>query len=163
MEASTICSVVVFWFSPFFSWATMSPLLPPPISLTMLIGFFVTLSCSSWRLTKACYVFPPDVKDPCETKECPFGARCSPSLDGRSAECVCPDKCASYGDHRGSTPVCGSDGKDYPHLCELKKAACQSMKEISVKYHGKCGKFHLDMILLVFELGKAWRREIISI
>ncbi|GAB6019276.1 hypothetical protein CHUAL_000876 [Chamberlinius hualienensis] len=79
-----------------------------------------------------------DVKDPCETKKCPFGARCVPTLDGRSAECVCPDKCASYGDHRGSTPVCGSDGIDYPNQCELQKKACQSMKDISVKYHGKC-------------------------
>ncbi|RWS29760.1 agrin-like protein [Leptotrombidium deliense] len=79
-----------------------------------------------------------DLSDPCLNKQCHFGAICQPSLDGRSSECVCTDKCQGYADSRATRPVCGSDGNDYPNICEVKKAACIQMKEITAKYYGRC-------------------------
>ena len=88
----------------------------------------------------ACYVYPADVRDPCSGKTCSFGARCVPSLDGLVARCQCPETCGNYGDSVGSTPVCGTDGRDYANTCELQKASCREMKEIGVKFDGKCGE-----------------------
>ncbi|GBN23152.1 hypothetical protein AVEN_71597-1 [Araneus ventricosus] len=76
--------------------------------------------------------------DPCEDKECHFGAQCRPSPDGQTGECVCPEKCATYGDSRGSRPVCGTDGQDYPNVCELRRTACKQKKEIEAKFQGPC-------------------------
>jgi len=100
----------------------------------------------------ACYVYPPDVRDPCSGKTCSFGARCVASLDGHVARCQCPEICSNYGDSVGSTPVCGSDGVDYPNACELQKAACREMKDIEVKYEGKCGKSkgHHRVLLIAY-------------
>ncbi|CAB3365946.1 Hypothetical predicted protein [Cloeon dipterum] len=79
-----------------------------------------------------------DTPDPCGQKQCPPGAKCVVSADGRSASCECPDKCPSYGDHVGSRPVCGSNGVDYANLCQLRRAACTRDADITVRYHGKC-------------------------
>lgn len=89
---------------------------------------------------QSCYQFSSSVPNVCKEKECPFGAECIPSFDGRSAECVCPEKCPLYGDSKGSRPVCGSDGHDYSNLCELNRQACDLEKEIYVRYNGSCGK-----------------------
>ncbi|XP_075526904.1 agrin-like isoform X2 [Dermacentor variabilis] len=79
-----------------------------------------------------------DVADPCLDKRCEWGAECRPTLDGRGADCVCPDKCVSYGDARGSRPVCGSDGRDYPNSCELRRAACNAMRDVQHRFTGPC-------------------------
>ncbi|XP_075738835.1 agrin isoform X2 [Rhipicephalus microplus] len=79
-----------------------------------------------------------DVADPCLEKRCEWGAECRPTLDGRGADCVCPDKCVSYGDARGSRPVCGSDGRDYPNSCELRRAACNAMRDVQHRFTGPC-------------------------
>ncbi|XP_035210218.1 agrin-like, partial [Stegodyphus dumicola] len=78
------------------------------------------------------------VKDPCEDTDCRFGAQCKPSLDGVTSECVCPEKCPMYGNTRSSRPVCGTDGKDYPNLCELKKTSCREMRPLEVRFTGRC-------------------------
>ncbi|KAL8611610.1 hypothetical protein ACOMHN_062888 [Nucella lapillus] len=90
--------------------------------------------------TLACYKFPPGKRNPCEGKQCNYGATCQPSLDGNEARCQCPRKCYRYGDNVGSKPVCGSDGHDYANLCEMKMAACNNLTDIRVKYYGKCGR-----------------------
>lgn len=87
----------------------------------------------------ACYVFPPEMVDPCRDKRCSFGAQCVPSLDGLTARCQCPQRCDNYGDSVGSTPVCGSDGRDYANTCEMRRSACSEMRDIEKKYDGKCG------------------------
>ncbi|EEC12873.1 agrin, putative [Ixodes scapularis] len=79
-----------------------------------------------------------DVVDPCLEKRCEWGAECRPTLDGRAADCVCPDKCVSYGDARGSRPVCGSDGRDYPNSCELRRASCNAMRDVQHRFTGPC-------------------------
>uniref|UniRef100_T1ISD5 Kazal-like domain-containing protein n=1 Tax=Strigamia maritima TaxID=126957 RepID=T1ISD5_STRMM len=112
--------------------------------LSFLSHHLLLLTCSCvyavLQFAHSCYIFPKAVKDPCENKVCRFGARCVPAMDGRTAECTCPDKCPSYGDHRGSLPVCATDGKDYPNVCELRRAACQNMKDVEERYQGKCGE-----------------------
>ncbi|XP_067139289.1 agrin-like isoform X1 [Centruroides vittatus] len=95
-------------------------------------------SCTQQRKIFIQHSGPCDMKDPCQTKECNYGAQCRPSLDGRTAECVCPAKCATYGDSRGSRPVCGTDGKDYPNVCELRRTACREMRNVQVKFQGRC-------------------------
>ena len=105
-----------------------------------------SFTCVTW----ACYVYPPDVKDPCKEKECSYGAQCVPSLDGLTARCQCPQRCNRYGDSVGSTPVCGSNGKDYENQCEMRRAACNEMIDIRVKYFGKCGKFYFWMPSKIF-------------
>ena len=92
------------------------------------------------RSTLSCYAYPPDMTDPCEGKQCSFGAQCVPSLDGQTARCQCPEQCSHYGDSVGSRPVCGSDGRDYRNVCELKRAACHAMEDVTVKYEEKCGE-----------------------
>ena len=87
-----------------------------------------------------CYVFPPGKKDPCEGVKCDLGAICVSSSDGTSSRCQCPLECNTYGDSVGSTAVCGNDGQDYKNWCELRMASCNTMREIKVKYYGKCSK-----------------------
>ncbi|CAN8025183.1 unnamed protein product, partial [Ixodes persulcatus] len=107
----------------------------PPSSL--LLGQLVPcVVCLLACLCRACYKFPPDVVDPCLEKRCEWGAECRPTLDGRAADCVCPDKCVSYGDARGSRPVCGSDGRDYPNSCELRRASCNAMRDVQHRFTG---------------------------
>lgn len=101
-------------------------------------------SLCNFQPANACYVYPADMEDPCEQKKCSFGAECVPSLDGISYRCQCPSRCNTYGDNIGSTPVCGNDGVDYSNMCEMRKAACQEMKDIRVKYYGKCGKYFFN-------------------
>ena len=92
-------------------------------------------------ISRACYVYPADVKDPCSTRKCRHGATCVVSLDGRRGRCECPQRCDGYGNSRGSRPVCGSDGRDYASMCDMRRRACQEAKDVRVKYMGKCGEW----------------------
>lgn len=95
-------------------------------------------------------IFVLEQIDPCKDKQCGFGSRCVPSPDGRTASCVCPDKCPSYGDHAESRPVCGSDGVDYNDLCGLNRAACLSNANITQKFSGKCGRWSMKSLASTF-------------
>lgn len=114
-------------------------------SMLLFVVLLMTLvATSTLSLCTACYLFPKDIKDPCETKKCPFHSTCVVQMDGMTPECLCPEKCARYGDNRGSQSVCGTDGVDYSLVCELKRAACTQKKDIQVKYRGLCGEsFHV--------------------
>lgn len=89
---------------------------------------------------EACYKFPDDQRDPCIDLDCKYGAECIRSKDGKKAECLCPEKCYTYGDSVGSRPVCGSDGRDYPNDCELRRRSCPLNKNVIAKFQGKCGE-----------------------
>ena len=39
---------------------------------------------------------------------------------------------------RREKAVCGSDGKTYANKCEMRRAACEDGKKITVKSKGKC-------------------------
>jgi len=91
-------------------------------------------------VSAACYVFPADRRDPCVGRRCHYGARCLPSADGRKWRCVCPSSCDRYGDSVGAAAVCGSDGRDYASVCELRRAACRQLANVDKRYEGKCGE-----------------------
>ena len=48
-------------------------------------------------------------------------------------------RCDDYGDSMESIPVCASDDQDYPNTCEMRRASFTQMKNITVKYFGRCG------------------------
>lgn len=81
-----------------------------------------------------------EIKDPCTKLNCSQGSQCVRSRDGSEASCECLESCPSLGDHEGSSPVCGTDGTDYPSLCEMNRAACAKGANITMAFQGKCGE-----------------------
>ncbi|XP_049733524.1 agrin isoform X1 [Elephas maximus indicus] len=88
---------------------------------------------------------------PCELAECGSGGsgsgedgECEPELcrqrggiwdeDSEDGPCVCDFSCQSV----LRNPVCGSDGVTYGTECELKKAKCESQRELYVVAQGAC-------------------------
>lgn len=82
-----------------------------------------------------------EIKDPCTKLNCSQGSQCVRSRDGSEASCECLESCPSLGDHEGSSPVCGTDGADYPSLCEMNRAACAKGANITMAFQGKCGEY----------------------
>ena len=124
--------------------AHSATLISPRVSLFVLTRLLpVLLLLVAPHSTLSCYVYPADITDPCEGKQCSFGAQCVPSLDGQTARCQCPEQCSHYGDSVGSRPVCGSDGVTYRNVCELKRSACHAMEDVTVKYEESCGELTL--------------------
>ena len=125
-------------------------------SLTIFLTLCILLTSSPFHATiscvTGCYVFPPGKTNPCTNQRCLYGAECMPSQDGKTARCQCPSECPNYGDSQGGGPVCGSNGIDYPNMCELRKESCTSMKNIRVKYYGKCGKRNASLAIINFSL-----------
>ncbi|CAB0041272.1 unnamed protein product, partial [Trichogramma brassicae] len=76
--------------------------------------------------------------DPCAKLNCSLGSHCVRTPDGEDARCECMDSCPSHGDHDAAGPVCGSDGVDYPSLCDLNRVACSTSTNVSVAFRGKC-------------------------
>ncbi|KAK6734706.1 hypothetical protein RB195_018103 [Necator americanus] len=85
---------------------------------------------------------PCSQKSPCEDLRCGPGEDCVVfQKDGvMSAQCICPTTCPSYGDSVESSPVCSSQGIDYPSWCHLKQHACHTQINITVRYFGECGE-----------------------
>ncbi|XP_023288194.1 agrin [Orussus abietinus] len=79
-----------------------------------------------------------EITDPCTKLNCSQGAQCVRTRDGSEAKCECLEFCPNLGDHEGSGPVCGSDGVDYPNVCELNRAACSRGVNVTVAFRGKC-------------------------
>ncbi|CAL7951552.1 unnamed protein product [Xylocopa violacea] len=98
----------------------------------------VLILCGVLTISQCCYVFPKEIKDPCAKLNCTQGSQCVRSRDGSEATCECLESCPNLGDHEGSSPVCGTDGIDYPSLCELNRAACAKGANITVAFQGKC-------------------------
>jgi len=113
------------------------------VFMLLIISFLVLLMVGIDQLgfptlIEACYKFPEGVKDPCVELDCKFGSDCIRSRDGKKAECICPEKCYTYGDNVGSRPVCGSDGRDYPNDCEMRRRSCSLNISVEAKFTGKC-------------------------
>ena len=70
---------------------------------------------------------------------CDFGGTCN--IVGGIAKCECDIKCAD-----SNTQVCGSDGKTYPHKCELQKERCAEQKDINVIRNKPCGELGLGWV-----------------
>lgn len=85
-------------------------------------------------------------KNPCGDLRCGPGEQCIISEDGQgylSGHCICPKVCDNFGDSVESTPLCSTDGTDFPTLCHLRVHACKTKRNITVKYYGKCGALFL--------------------
>lgn len=107
-----------------------------------------------WNLKtiEGCYKFPPGVRDPCEGIHCDFGGVCVPSTNGKNSTCKMAQRCDDYGDSMESIPVCASDDQDYPNTCEMRRASFTQMKNITVKYFGRCGMLFFFSNLSTFFL-----------
>ncbi|CAI4227286.1 unnamed protein product [Auanema sp. JU1783] len=79
-------------------------------------------------------------RNPCDDLRCGPGEDCVVSQNNGvlSATCVCPASCPNYGDAVDSSPVCSTNGVDYPSLCKMKQHACSTKTNITAKYFGRC-------------------------
>lgn len=94
-----------------------------------------------------CSFLITELKDPCNKLNCSQGSQCVRSRDGTEAKCECLESCPSLGDHEGSGPVCGTDGIDYPTVCDLNRSACAREVNVSVAFRGKCGEIYTLLII----------------
>ncbi|XP_023317624.1 agrin-like isoform X1 [Trichogramma pretiosum] len=95
-------------------------------------------SCLKRKEMRVKHQGPCEKTDPCAKLNCSLGSHCVRTPDGEDARCECMDSCPSHGDHDAAGPVCGSDGVDYPSLCDLNRVACSTSTNISVAFRGKC-------------------------
>uniref|UniRef100_A0A0X3PKS7 Agrin n=1 Tax=Schistocephalus solidus TaxID=70667 RepID=A0A0X3PKS7_SCHSO len=82
------------------------------------------LRVQSCALQKEIYVLHPGKCEEC-SKNCPIGLMC---LDGK---CVCRETCPKSGLDQ---EVCGTDGRIYPSVCELRRQAC--LQKTTIKIDG---------------------------
>jgi len=61
------------------------------------------------------------------------------NVDGETADCVCVNSC--LGDGTDGGPVCGTDGRDYFAVCNMRWLACENKTVIEKKYEGLCGNY----------------------
>lgn len=75
--------------------------------------------------------------DACSGVICPNYGICKVTRTGY--QCLCASSCsAEY------NPVCGSDGKTYTNLCNMKAKSCTSKTIITVALNGECGKGYIN-------------------
>ncbi|XP_074109510.1 agrin isoform X2 [Cotesia typhae] len=95
-------------------------------------------SCRDRKNTRVKHQGVCEIKDPCRNLNCSLGSQCVRSRDGTEVKCECLKSCPNLGDHEGSGSVCGTDGVDYPNVCELNRLACTNNVNVTVAFRGKC-------------------------
>ncbi|XP_044740905.1 agrin-like isoform X2 [Chrysoperla carnea] len=72
--------------------------------------------------------------NPCLGVQCAYGEECIINKYG-IAQCECPPECEPI-----MRPVCSTDKRTFPSMCELKREACNTRTKIEVAYTGVCDK-----------------------
>lgn len=103
-------------------------------SVIFLIHFAVTSLSKFSFFCLFSLLFTLKEQTPCSGVKCPFYGTCQ-LKDDKTQYCACTSSC-----HDIYKPVCGSDGKSYLNECFLRRHACATEKQISVKYSGLCSK-----------------------
>lgn len=88
------------------------------------------------------------VPDPCSEHECVDGGVCQLN-EVRVPACKCGPPCDLV--VRTGSAVCGSDYKDYPSECALRRESCRTRQQITIAYRGECasGESLLPPIIFV--------------
>ncbi|XP_063395298.1 agrin-like isoform X4 [Cydia fagiglandana] len=73
--------------------------------------------------------------DPCAEHECADGGICQLN-EARAPVCRCGPPCDLIA--RSGSAVCGSDYKDYPSECALRRESCRIRQQLTIAYRGKC-------------------------
>ena len=73
--------------------------------------------------------------NPCKLLSCGPGEECRTSKQGIS-ECACAESSCA----RVVRPVCASDRRTYVNECEMRRRACQTGADLTVRYVGTCGE-----------------------
>ncbi|XP_061708931.1 agrin-like isoform X5 [Cydia pomonella] len=73
--------------------------------------------------------------DPCAEHECADGGICQLN-EARAPVCRCGPPCDLIA--RSGAAVCGSDYKDYPSECALRRESCRIRQQLTIAYRGKC-------------------------
>ncbi|XP_048489511.1 agrin isoform X2 [Plutella xylostella] len=73
--------------------------------------------------------------DPCAEHECSDGGECQLS-EGRVPVCRCGPPCDLL--VRPGSAVCGSDYRDYPSECALRRESCRTRQQLTIAYRGEC-------------------------
>ncbi|XP_073957154.1 agrin-like isoform X3 [Choristoneura fumiferana] len=73
--------------------------------------------------------------DPCAEHECADGGVCQLN-EARAPVCRCGPPCELI--VRSGSALCGSDYKDYPSECALRREACRIRQQLTIAYRGKC-------------------------
>jgi hypothetical protein len=80
-----------------------------------------------------------------EASLCLYGATCSVDARTNQASCQCGEiSCEAY----EPMPLCGSDGRTYESLCQLKLTKCLQQRSIKIINHASCGKLKLPFFFL---------------
>ncbi|XP_049692713.2 agrin isoform X2 [Helicoverpa armigera] len=73
--------------------------------------------------------------DPCSEHECADGGVCQLN-EARAPVCRCGPPCDLL--VRPGSAVCGSDYKDYPSECALRRESCRTRQQLTIAYRGEC-------------------------
>ncbi|CAG9796551.1 unnamed protein product [Diatraea saccharalis] len=73
--------------------------------------------------------------DPCSEHECADGGICQLN-EVRAPVCRCGPPCDLIA--RPGSALCGSDYKDYPSECALRREACRTKQQLTIVYRGEC-------------------------
>ncbi|XP_013176798.1 PREDICTED: agrin-like isoform X2 [Papilio xuthus] len=73
--------------------------------------------------------------DPCADHECADGGICQLN-ESRTPVCRCGPACELA--PRPGSALCGSDYKDYPSECALRRESCRTRQQLSIAYRGEC-------------------------